>query len=228
MSFLHKQIDWDKNSLIPAIAQDYLSQEVLMLAYMNKEALDLTIDTKIAHYFSRSKNRIWKKGEISGHTQEIKSIKLDCDKDTILLSIKQNGVACHTGEVSCFFNDITNNKVLSSDKKKDIDDIYGAIDKLYDTIQSKKMSDANTSYTAQLFSKGENTILKKVVEESGELCFAIKDNNKQEIINEASDLLYHTLVALSYRNISPDLIRNEIKNRFGISGIEEKNSRKTR
>lgn len=221
------RIDWNKNPLIPAIAQEYNTKQVLMLAYMNEEALNLTLNTKKAHYFSRSKSRIWKKGESSGHTQDIKSIMLDCDNDTILLNVEQTGVACHTGAMSCFFNDVENNKTISTKNDIDINSIYGAIDNLYETIKKRKHSSPDTSYTAKLFSKGENTILKKVAEESGEFCFAIKDDIKKDIINEASDLLYHCLVALAYKDISPDLIRAEIKNRFNKSGIEEKKNRKT-
>ena len=104
-----KEIDWDKNTFIPAIVQDYLTKEVLMLAYMNIESFELTINTNIVHFFSRSKNRIWKKGESSGHIQNVKKVILDCDKDTVLILVEQSGVACHTGSYSCFFNDIINN-----------------------------------------------------------------------------------------------------------------------
>jgi phosphoribosyl-ATP pyrophosphohydrolase/phosphoribosyl-AMP cyclohydrolase len=222
-----EQIIWDKTPLIPAITQDFKTKEVLMLAYMNKEALKLSLSTNIAHYYSRSREKLWKKGESSGHIQNIKSIKLDCDKDSILLEVEQIGVACHSGAKSCFFNEIKNNKIIDTKIKiKDMNDIYSPIDILYHTILDKKSASPNVSYTAQLFSKGENTILKKIVEESGEFCFAIKDNNKDEIIYEAADLLYHSLVALAYKDISPELIKNEIKKRFNISGLEEKNNRK--
>jgi len=105
-------IDWNKNPLIPAIAQDAENNEILMLAYMNEEAYNLTLSTGYAHYFSRSKQRIWKKGESSGHTQEVKDVLLDCDADTVVLKIKQNGVACHTGRRSCFFTSVLQDKVI--------------------------------------------------------------------------------------------------------------------
>lgn len=219
------KIDWNKNSLIPAIVQDLKSNKVLMLAYMNKEALELSLNTNIAHYFSRSKQRIWKKGESSGNIQNIKEIFIDCDNDTILLKVEQvNGIACHTGRESCFFRDLKNDNLIE-DIKQDSSAIYGVVDTLYHTILERKSANPKTSYTASLFHKGENSILKKVVEEAGELTFAIKDNNSKEIIYEAADLLYHTLVALAYRDISPDRVKQEIARRFGLSGIDEKNSR---
>ena len=217
------KIEWEKNGgLIPVIVQDYESGEVLMLAYMNEEALKLTQSTKFAHYFSRSKNRLWKKGESSGHTQEVKEILIDCDNDTILLKVKQNGVACHTGRKSCFFTNLENNEEILK-VEKEIQ--YNFLDNLYHTLLERKGADPKSSYVASLYNKGENSILKKVVEEAGEFSFAIKDDDKGEIIYEAADLLFHSLVALAYKNIHPEAILNELKRREGVSGIEEKNSR---
>ena len=216
-------IEWEKNNgLVPVIVQEVETNEVLMLAYMNEEALNLTKQTKLAHYFSRSKNRIWKKGESSGHTQEVKEILIDCDNDTILLKVKQNGVACHTGRKSCFFTNLETNEI-TTEIQKEIE--YNFIDKLYHTLLERKTADKNSSYVASLYHKGENSILKKVVEEAGEFSFAIKDDDKGEIIYEAADLLFHSLVALAYKNIHPEAILNELKRREGVSGIEEKNSR---
>lgn len=219
-------IDWQKNPLIPAIVQDIDTGEVLMLAYMNKEAFEKTISTKFAHYFSRSRNSLWKKGETSGNTQEIKDILLDCDSDTLLLKVKQKGPACHTGRKSCFYKDLKNLKITKEIEVEPSTLYKDIIDLLYHTILEKKDLNPSESWTATLFKKGENSILKKVIEESGEFCFAIKDKNKDEIIYECADLVYHLLVALAYKNISPELVKNELKRRFGISGIEEKKSRK--
>jgi phosphoribosyl-ATP pyrophosphohydrolase/phosphoribosyl-AMP cyclohydrolase len=195
-----------------------------MMAYMNKEALGLSLKTKVAHYFSRSKQRIWKKGESSGHTQEIQSFFIDCDNDTLLIKVKQNGVACHTGRRSCFFTELEGGDVIC-DVEIDTTKAYGVIDTLYHTIQERKNADPSESWTAKLFSKGENTILKKVVEEAGEYCFAHKDNDEGEMIYEAADLTYHMLVALASKNISPERIKQELARRFNMSGIAEKNSR---
>jgi phosphoribosyl-ATP pyrophosphohydrolase/phosphoribosyl-AMP cyclohydrolase len=220
---METKIDWEKNGgLIPVIVQDIDSGEVLMLAYMNEEALKLTQSTKFAHYFSRSKNRLWKKGESSGHTQEVKEILVDCDNDTILLKVKQNGVVCHTGRKSCFFTNLQGEETC----EVEIEPNYNFLDNLYHTLLERKGADPKSSYVASLYNKGENSILKKVVEEAGEFSFAIKDDDKSEIIYEAADLLFHSLVALAYKNIHPEAILNELKRREGVSGIEEKNSRK--
>ena len=219
------KIDWQKmDNLIPVITQDATTNEVLMLAYMNKEALELTIKTNFAHYFSRSKQRIWKKGESSNHLQEIVDILIDCDNDTILLKVNQSGVACHTGRKSCFFTKLETNETIS-EVQINTTSSYGIIDTLYHTIQEKKNDDPSKSYTAKLLQGKQNSMLKKIVEESGEFTFAIKDNDTQEIIYEAADITYHVLVALASKNISPDRVKQELARRFGISGIEEKNSR---
>jgi len=195
-----------------------------MMAYMNKEALELSLNTKIAHYFSRSKQRIWKKGESSGHTQTIASFSIDCDNDTLLIKVTQEGVACHTGHKSCFFTELESGET-NSEVEVDTTAAYGVIDTLYHTIQERKLADPTTSWTAKLIHKGDNTILKKVVEEAGEFCFAYKDNDESEMIYEAADLTYHMLVALAVKNISPDRIKQELTRRFDMSGIAEKNAR---
>mgnify|MGYP000321336084 CR=1 FL=1 len=218
------RVDWEKQELLPVIVQDVLNNEVLMMAYMNKEALELSLKTKIAHYFSRSKQRIWKKGESSGHTQTIHSFFIDCDNDTLLIKVTQEGVACHTGRRSCFFTELESGEVTSA-VEINTEASYGVIDTLYHTIQERKHADPKTSWTAKLLSKGENTILTKVVEEAGEYCFAHKDNDEKEMVYEAADLTYHMLVALASKNISPDRIKQELSRRFDMSGIAEKNSR---
>lgn len=218
------RVDWEKSDLLPVIVQDHENNEILMMAYMDRKALELSLQTKTAHYFSRSKQRIWKKGESSGHLQHIKSFLIDCDNDTLLIKVDQEGVACHTGRRSCFFTELDSGDVTIA-KEVDTAAMYGVIDALYHTILDRKSADPETSWTAKLFAKGENTILKKVVEEAGEFSFAVKDDDEDEIIYEAADLTYHVLVALGYKNISPDRIKQELARRFGMSGIAEKDSR---
>ena len=218
------RVDWEKCELLPVIVQDNANGEVLMMAYMNREALELSLSTKIAHYFSRSKQRIWKKGESSGHTQAIHSFNLDCDNDTLLIKVTQEGVACHTGRRSCFFTELQSGEA-SGEVEVNSEEMYGVIDTLYHTIQERKLADPTSSWTAKLISKGENTILKKVVEEAGEFSFAYKDDDEHEMIYEAADLTYHMLVALAVKNISPDRIKQELARRFDMSGIAEKDSR---
>ena len=217
-------IDWNKNPLIPAIAQDYKTNEILMLAYMNEEAYNLTLRTGYAHYFSRSKQRIWKKGESSNHTQEIKDILLDCDADTLLLKIHQNGVACHTGTKSCFFTSIIQNKRVL-EKEVDTNTMYSVVDTLYHTILERKNSnETKKSWTKRLLNNKE-LLLSKIREEADEVCVAIDKESDEQVIYESADLLYHTLVGLGYRDISPDRVKQELARRFGVSGIEEKEQR---
>lgn len=243
------KIDWQKvNNLLPVVVQDETSKEVLMLAYMNKEAFDLSLNSSFAHYFSRTKQRIWKKGEESGNTQEIKNIFLDCDNDTLLLLVKQNGSACHTGSKSCFFTEIkTTGEVIKNTKELNTPK-YDVLDELYHVILDRKLNaNPENSYVAKVFKRGENAILKKIVEEAGEFCLACKDlskfntysefkkeefgehingDAKYDVVYEASDLFFHILIALSLCNIHPSQIYEELSKRNGISGIDEKNSRK--
>jgi phosphoribosyl-AMP cyclohydrolase / phosphoribosyl-ATP pyrophosphohydrolase len=218
-------IDWNKTPLIPAIAQDAETNEVLMLAYMNEEAYNLTLTTGYAHYFSRSKQRIWKKGESSNHTQEIKDMLLDCDADTIILKIKQNGVACHTGRKSCFFTSVMQDKIIL-DQEVNTDAIYGVVDTLYHTILERKNTPAEAKSWTKKLLDDEALMLSKIREEADEVCVAIKEESDEQVIYESADLLYHTLVGLDYRDISPDRVKQELARRFGMSGIEEKEGRK--
>ena len=199
MNSVAKSIDWQKvGGLLPVVVCDHATNEVLMLAYMNEEALNLSLYSRYAHYFSRTKNRIWKKGEESGNTQEIKSAFLDCDNDTLLLKVVQNGgVACHTGARSCFFNEINLENLEISDQKNEVKKPnYGVIDELYHVIEDRKLNaDPQTSYVASLFKKGENQILKKVGEEATEFVMAAKElsfakQTKQDEQKAKNDLIY--------------------------------------
>ena len=222
MKSLISNIDWNKSPLLPVVVQDATSKEVLMMAYMNEEALHVTLQTNIAHYFSRSRQKLWKKGESSGHFQEVKEVYLDCDSDTLLLKVEQTGVACHTGRISCFFNRVDTAQEAPKPIKIIEYDIY---DTIYHIVQERKHTDPKSSYVASLLQKGDNALLKKVVEEAGEFCFACKDNHKEEIVYEAADSMFHVLVALGAKNVNPDLVKQELERRFGLGGIEEKNSR---
>lgn len=217
-------IDWSKNPLIPAIAQEHETNEVLMLAYINEEAYNLTLSTGYAHYFSRSKQRIWKKGESSNHTQEVKDVLIDCDADTIIVKVIQNGVACHTGTKSCFFTSTLNNKQVLK-QEVNTDAIYGVIDILYHTILERKSDTENSKSWTQKLLNDKELMLSKITEEANEVCQAIDNESDEQVIYESADLLYHTLVGLGYREISPDRVKQELSRRFGMSGIEEKDSR---
>ncbi len=218
------RINWEKNPLLPAIAQDSKSNQVLMLAYMNEEAFNLTLETGFAHYFSRSKQRIWKKGESSGHTQKVEDLLIDCDADTILLKVEQKGVACHTGRESCFFTSVIQEREIL-EPTVDINSKYSVVDMLYHTILERKMGKGKKSWTKKLLDDKE-LLLSKIREEADELCVAINEESDEQVIYEAADLLYHSLVGLGLRDVSPDRVKQELKRRFGTSGITEKESRK--
>lgn len=211
-------IKFDEKGLVPAIAQDYATGEVLMMAYMNREAIEKTLSTGKAHYFSRSRNILWLKGETSKNFQELKAIYYDCDEDTILLKINQLGVACHTGKRSCFFRRL--------DKGEQEPAGLAVLAELFKIIEQRKKASAEKSYVASLYAKGIDKILEKIEEESGELVEAAKDGKKKEIIHEVADLWFHTLVLLGQKNISLQEILNELQRRSGVSGIEEKAARK--
>lgn len=195
-------IKYNQEGLIPAIAQDIATGEVLMLAYMNEEAVKLTLEKRVAHYYSRSRKKLWLKGETSGNIQEVKGFYYDCDGDTILLKVNQTGVACHTGEYSCFFN-----------KVEGAEDYKNTLADLYKVILDRKANPIEGSYTNYLFEKGIDKILKKVGEESAEVIIGAK-NNQEELIYESSDLIYHLLVLLVNEGVTLGDIYEELTKRM--------------
>ncbi len=201
----------DDKGLIPAIAQDYVTKEVLMLAYMNEEALNKTIETGNVHYYSRSRKALWQKGETSGHFQCVREVKYDCDGDCILLLVEQTGAACHTGEKSCFFRSINKHDSISFNIKgaeqKD------ALKYVSGVIKHRKDNPKEGSYTNYLFDKGVDKMLKKVGEENAEVIIAVKNQNKREITSEIADLMYHLSVAMAYSGVEWDDIYNELESR---------------
>lgn len=205
-----ESLKYNDQGLIPAIIQDYENNEVLMLAYMNKESLKKTIEGKRTCFWSRSQEKYWTKGETSGHYQEVKDISYDCDKDTLLIKVKQNGVACHTGEYSCFYTNIDGQYVGRNSKKKDIKDI---IDEIYKVIEERKNNPSSSSYVSSLIKKGEDEVLIKIIEEAGEVIIDAKNKDKEKIIMEVADLWFHTLVMLNINNITPSDVYLELKRR---------------
>ncbi len=217
------EIKFDEKGLVPVIAQDFRTGEVLMMAYMDREAIEKTLSSGKANYFSRSRNKPWLKGETSGHFQHIKGIYYDCDMDTILLKVEQVGAACHTGERSCFFREIeTTFKDIAPSRDVSTASI---IDRVHGVILERKSNPGERSYVSSLFTKGTDTILKKIGEEAAELLISGKGGNKADIIHEMADLWFHTLVLLGHLDISPEEVYCELKRRFGTSGIEEKERR---
>lgn len=196
------EIKYDDRGLVPAIAQDIATKEVLMMAYMNEEAVRLTLETGFVHYFSRSRKCLWKKGESSGHLQEVKGFYYDCDGDTVLLKVNQRGAACHTGSYSCFFN-----IVLEAEEQND------TLDKLYRIVSGRKGKPMEGSYTSYLFKEGRDKILKKIGEEASEVIIGAK-NSKEELIYEAGDLIYHLMVLFVNEGISLGNLYAELKSRM--------------
>ncbi|MGO2118473.1 MAG: bifunctional phosphoribosyl-AMP cyclohydrolase/phosphoribosyl-ATP diphosphatase HisIE [Fusobacterium sp.] len=202
------EIKFDNKGLVPAIAQDVNTGKVLMLAYMNKEAVEKTLNEKIAHYYSRSRQELWKKGETSGNIQKIKGFYYDCDKDTILIKVEQVGVACHTGNYSCFFNE-----VLNEDNKENFQNNEDVLKELYLSITDRKNNPREGSYTNYLFREGIDKILKKVGEESAEVIIASKNESKEEMIYEISDLVYHVIVLMINQGVAIEDIKKELVKR---------------
>ena len=196
----------NENGLIPVIVQDYKTGQVLMLAYMNEEAFDNTVKTGRMTYYSRSRQCQWVKGETSGHFQYVKSLAVDCDKDTLLAKVEQIGAACHTGNRSCFYTTIVG---ADYDAKNPLQ----VFESVYNTIMDRKENPKEGSYTNYLFEKGIDKILKKVGEEATEIVIAAKNPNPEEIKYEISDFLYHAMVLMVERGVTWEDITNELADR---------------
>ena len=194
------------DGLIPVVVQDYRNREVLMLAYMNEEAFENTIRTGRMTYYSRSRREQWVKGETSGHFQYVKALYADCDKDTLLAKVSQVGAACHTGNRSCFFNEIIKKEYQDTDPSKVFQDVY-------DVILDRKANPKEGSYTNYLFDKGIDKILKKVGEECTEIVIAAKNPDKEEIKYEISDFLYHVMVLMAEKGVTWEDITRELASR---------------
>ena len=197
----------DANGLVPCIAQDYKTGEVLMMAYMNEESYAKTIETGLMTYWSRSRKKLWTKGEESGHFQHMLSLIIDCDKDTILAKVKQEGPACHTGNPTCFFTPL-----VESDLVKDKNTL-SVFEDVYNVIMDRKVNPKEGSYTNYLFDKGIDKILKKVGEECTEIVIAAKNPDKEEIKYEIADFLYHVMVLMAERGVTWEEIADELARR---------------
>lgn len=200
------KIKFDEKGLIPAIVQDYFTKEVLTLAYMNKEALAITMKEGSTCFWSRSRQALWRKGETSGNTQKVVSITSDCDNDALVIEVIKKGPACHTGAESCFFN-------LEYVAEDETPFSYKA---LYEMIKGRKTEPKEGSYTTYLFDKGMDKILKKVGEESTEVIIAGAKNDKEETIYEIADLTYHIMVMMVEQGISLEDVTGELSKRHVI------------
>lgn len=200
--------DFKKNSdgMVPVIVQDYRTDEVLMLAYMNEEAFKTTISIGKMTYYSRSREELWTKGLTSGHIQYVKSLTADCDYDTILAKVSQVGAACHTGNPTCFFNKIVKKEYIEKNPLKVLEDVYGI-------ILDRKKNPKEGSYTNYLFDKGIDKILKKIGEEATEIIIAAKNPEPEEIKYEISDFLYHMMVLMAEKGVTWEEITQELSQR---------------
>lgn len=211
MNVMESAIAWEEfrlngDGLIPVVVQDYRTDQVLMLAYMNEEAFQMTLRTGKMTYWSRSRKELWVKGLTSGHFQYVRSLSADCDKDTILARVSQVGAACHTGEISCFFNELVKKQYDETNPRKVFEDVYGV-------IMDRKEHPKEGSYTNYLFDKGIDKILKKVGEEATEIIIAAKNPDPEEIKYEISDFLYHVMVLMAERGVTWDDIMRELARR---------------
>jgi phosphoribosyl-ATP pyrophosphohydrolase/phosphoribosyl-AMP cyclohydrolase len=197
-------IRYDDRGLVPAIVQDHLDGTVLMLAWMNQESLYKTLETGETWFWSRSRQELWHKGATSGHIQKVKSVRYDCDSDALLFGVEQvGGIACHTGERSCF------HQVDHSIAPPPAD----MLSQVFAVIRDRRDHPVETSYTCQLLAGGDNKILKKIGEEGAEVVMACKDDDPEAIAGEVADLFYHTLVALAYHQVDLSAVYQKLQER---------------
>lgn len=205
-------IRWNADGLIPAIVQDVASREVLMLAYMNEEALKLTLDEQRAWFYSRSRQSLWRKGETSGHTQKVLDLRFDCDQDALLLTVEQTGMACHENFFSCFhyLAGAEGFQSAGTPEQRPAPSLGSVLEQLTQVIHSRHLERPEGAYTTYLFEKGIDKILKKVGEETSEVIIAAKNAAPDEISYEVADLFYHLLVMLEERGIDLAEIADEL------------------
>jgi phosphoribosyl-ATP pyrophosphohydrolase/phosphoribosyl-AMP cyclohydrolase len=198
------QIRYSDQGLVPAIVQDYLDGTVLMMAWMNRDSLHKTLETGETWFWSRSRQELWHKGATSGHIQQVKSLRYDCDSDALLVSVKQIGdIACHTGERSCF------HQVEGQIMPPPAD----TLSQVFAVVQERKMNPNPDSYTCKLLAGGDNKILKKIGEEAAEVVMAAKDDDPEALAGEVADLFFHTLVALAHHNVDLKQVYQKLQER---------------
>lgn len=214
-------LQFDEQGLLPCIVQDWLDGTVLMLGFMNQEAWEKTCQSQRVHFWSRSRKRLWKKGETSGHELILKEMFVDCDGDTILVKAQPVGPTCHTGTRSCFFSPLASS-ISEKEAALFSGTAWGGIcRRLYEMVGKRKDHPTSDSYVSKLMEGGIDRLLKKVVEEAGEVLLAGKNGDREEIIFEMADLWFHSLIILGHFSIPPEDIYQELGRRFGKSGIRQ-------
>ncbi len=219
MVTIPENLRFDESGLIPAIAQDAEAGQVLMHAYMNSEALAKTVETGLAHYYSRSRGRLWCKGEESGHVQRVRAIQYDCDEDALLLQVEQQVAACHTGHRSCFYRSLpAATAPAAGERVFDPATVYRGLNilsEIYSVIQDRRATPVEGSYVASMFAKGPDEPLKKLAEEAGEVLLAAKNADRRQLVYEMADLWFHSLAVLAQHEIRPEEVAQELGARVG-------------
>jgi len=223
VSFI-RAVRFDADGLVPVIAQERATGMVRMVAWANREALDQTIATGFAHFWSRSRQALWKKGETSGNTLAVRGLRVDCDGDVVLLTVDPEGPSCHTGATSCFFRArATDGTIAPDDGPADPPAVIVA--RVAAVIARRRRERPEKSYVVSLLDAGFPKIAAKIAEESGELCEALSEGDAAHTAHEAADLIFHVLVGLEAAGVPADDVFGELARRFGVSGIDEKASR---
>ncbi|HKP63479.1 MAG TPA: bifunctional phosphoribosyl-AMP cyclohydrolase/phosphoribosyl-ATP diphosphatase HisIE [Polyangiales bacterium] len=216
------ELKWDAAGLVSVVVQDQDSGEVRMLAHANAEAIEATLRTGYAHFFSRSRGALWRKGETSGHGLRVFEIWVDCDADALVYLARAEGPSCHTGRETCFFR-----KLEADGAVRDVAEQHAqsALPRLWSELDARRRSTATKSYTKSLLEAGPQKICAKIEEEAGELSRAIQSETPERVISESADVLYHTLVGLLARGVTLKDLEAELARRFAMSGHAEKASR---
>jgi len=217
-------VAFDAQGLVPVIAQEAATGQVRMFAWANREALEKTLATRQAHFWSRSRAKMWRKGEESGNTLAVRQVRIDCDGDVVLYTVEPAGPSCHTGATSCFYRADVDGKLVADDGPPDPPAVI--IARVADVIAKRRKERPEKSYVVSLLDKGFPKINEKISEEAGELVEALPQNDAAHTAHEAADLIFHMLVGLEAAGIRPDQVFAELGRRFGVSGIDEKASRK--
>ena len=209
-----RSLQFDDKGLIPAVVQNATSGRVLMVAFMNQASLDKTLETGAVHFWSRSRNELWRKGATSGHVMHVVDVIADCDHDCLLVRVRPEGPACHTGETSCFFTSLSPDTAKPDEPLENVDTVFSeTIGELAELIRDRRAKRPEGSYTTRLFDEGVDRIAKKVGEEAAEVIIAAKNNDPDELCRESADLLYHLLVLWEHGGVSPAAVGQELKRR---------------
>jgi phosphoribosyl-ATP pyrophosphohydrolase/phosphoribosyl-AMP cyclohydrolase len=216
-------VTFDAQGLVPVIAQEGATGQVRMFAWANREALERTLATHEAHFYSRSRAKLWRKGEESGNTLAVSKVRIDCDGDVVLYTVAPAGPSCHTGAMSCFFRAGDADSLTTDDGPADPPAVIVA--RVAAVIAKRHRERPEKSYVVSLLDKGFSKINEKITEEAGELCEALPQGDAAHTAHEAADLLFHMLVGLEAAGVPVDSVFNELGRRFGVSGIDEKASR---